>query len=172
MGATPPKTIVIDNVPIFVQTLSAAQAAANGVEGWDAVLTDIKELHPDVAERHIAAFWASWKRKQMSREYLGKNIQLFSGHGWWKKHLKIANLSNDDKCWLCCEKGTIKYPIHLFTECAALADVRQELFNDSFPTQLMGRQSLCQVSELALCGSLWDLIERTDQNLSNICSTE
>ena len=32
--------------------------------GWDTVLTNIKELHPDVAERRIAAFWASWKRKQ------------------------------------------------------------------------------------------------------------
>ena len=109
---------------------------------------------------------------QMSREYLGKSVQFFSGHGWWKKHLKIANLSNDDKCWLCCEKGAIKYSIHFFTKCPALADVRQELFNDSFPTQQMGRQSLCQVSELALCGSLQDLIERTDQNLSNVCSTE
>ena len=25
------------------------------------------------------------KLMQMSREYLGKSIQLFSGHGWWKK---------------------------------------------------------------------------------------
>ena len=30
---------------------------------------------------------------------------------------------------------------------------------------------LCQVSELALCGSIQDLIERTDQN-SNVCLTE
>ena len=80
-----------------------------------------------------------------------------------EEHIKIANLSYDDECRLCCEKGTIEYPIHFFTECPALADVRQELFNDSFPTQLMGRQSLCQVSELALCGLLRDLIERTDQ---------
>ena len=108
----------------------------------------------------------------MSREFLGKSIQFFSGHGWWKKHFKIANLSNDDKCRLCYEKGAIEYPIHFFTNCPPLADVRQELFNDSFPTQQMGRQSLCQVSVLALCGSIQDLIERTDQNLSNIYLTE
>ena len=35
----------------------------------------------------------------------------------------------------------------------------------------MGQQSLCKVSELALCGSIQDLIERTDKN-SNVCSTE
>ena len=70
------------------------------------------------------------------------------------------------------KKGAIKYLIHFLTNCPALADVRLELFNDLFPTQQMGRQSLCQVSELALCGSIRDLIERTDQNLSNVCSTE
>ena len=52
-----------------------------------------------------------------------------------------------------------------------LAGVRQELFKHSFPTQLRGQQSLCQVSELALCGSIQDLIERTDQH-SNVRSTE
>ena len=89
-----------------------------------------------------------------------------------KKHLKTANLSNNDECQFYCEEGAIKYPIHIFSECPALADVRQELFNNSFPTQLMGRQSLCQVSELALCGSIRDLIERTDKNHSNVCSME
>ena len=74
-----------------------------------------------------------------------------------------AKLSKVDQCWLC--------PIHLFSECPALAWLRQELFNDSYPTQLMGQQSLCQVSELALHGSIQDLIERTDKN-SNVCSME
>ena len=62
-------------------------------------------------------------------------------------------------------------PNTLFSEFPALVGVRQELFKYSFPTQSMGQQSLCQVSELALCGSIQDLIERTDQN-SNIRSTE
>ena len=49
-GADPPKQIVIDNVPIFGQTLTAAQAEENGVEGWDTILDNIKDLHHDVVE--------------------------------------------------------------------------------------------------------------------------
>ena len=77
----------------------------------------------------------AFKLMQMSREYLGKSIQLFSGHGWWKKHLKIANLSNDDECCLCCEKGAIEYPIHFFTNCPALADVRLHLMSPFQPSK-------------------------------------
>ena len=69
------------------------------------------------------------------------------------------------------EQSNTQY-IFFLTKCPALADTRLELFNDSFPTQQMGRQSLCQVSELALCGSILDLIERTDQNHSNVCLKE
>ena len=83
----------------------------------------------------------------------------------------IAKLSKVDLCWLCLEDEAIKCPIHFFSECPALAGVRQELFKHSFPTQLMGQQSLCQVSELALCGLIQDLIERTEQN-SNVRSKE
>ena len=111
------------------------------------------------------------KLLQMSRKHLGINIQFFSGHGWWRRHLMTARLSKVDQCQLCLEDQAVKCPIHLFSECPALAWLRQELFNDSYPTQLMGQQSLCQVSELALHGSIQDLIERTDQN-SNVCSTE
>ena len=95
---------------------------------------------------------------QLSRDYLGKCIQFFSGHGWWKKHLRIAQLCRDNECRLCCEEGAIKCPIHFFSECPALADVRCELFNDSLPTQLMGQQYLCHVVELILHGSLLDLM--------------
>ena len=111
------------------------------------------------------------KLLQMSRKHLGVNIQFFSGHGWWRRHLMIAKLSKVDQCQLCLEDQAIECPIHFFSECPALAAVRQELFNDTYPTQSMGQQSLCQVSELALCGSIQDLIERTDQN-SNVRSTE
>ena len=111
------------------------------------------------------------KLLQMSRKHLGINIQFFSSHGWWRRHLMTAKLSKVDQCRLCLEDQAVKCPIHLFSECPALAWLRQELFNDSYPTQLMGQQSLCQVTELALHGSIQDLIERTDQN-SNICSTE
>ena len=44
-------------------------------------------------------------------------------------------------------KGQSNIQYTFFQNAPALSDVRQELFNDSFPTQLMGRQSLCQVSE-------------------------
>ena len=107
----------------------------------------------------------------MSRKHLGYNIQFFSGHGWWRKHLMTAKLSKSDKCWLCLEDQAVKSPIHLFSECPALAGFRQEIFNDSYPTQHIGQQSLCQVTELALHGLIQELIERTDQN-SNVHSTE
>ena len=111
------------------------------------------------------------KLLQMSRKHLGVNIQFFSGHGWWRRHLMTARLSKVNQCRLCLEDQAVKCPIHFFSECPALAWLRQELFNNSYPTQSMGQQSLCQVSELALCGSIQDLIERTDQN-SNVRSTE
>ena len=38
------------------------------------------------------------KLLNMSREHLGWCIQFFTGHGWWKKHLKLANLCNDSIC--------------------------------------------------------------------------
>ena len=60
--------------------------------------------------------------------------------------------------------GIIWMPSTLFSECSALAWIRQESSNDSYATISMGQQSLCQVSELASCGSIQDLIERTDQN--------
>ena len=36
------------------------------------------------------------KLLNMSREHLGWFIQFFTGHGWWKKHLKLSKLCN--KC--------------------------------------------------------------------------
>ena len=41
------------------------------------------------------------KLLNMSREHLGWCIQFFTGHGWWKKHLKLANLCNNSICRLC-----------------------------------------------------------------------
>ena len=79
------------------------------------------------------------KLMNLSREYLGKCIQFFTGHGWWKKHLNVANLCNITECRLCCEENSIESPIHIFEECVALACSRQRLFNDPYPTQLAGR---------------------------------
>ena len=36
------------------------------------------------------------KLLNMSREHLGLCIQFFTGHAWWKKHLKLSNLCKDD----------------------------------------------------------------------------
>ena len=59
------------------------------------------------------SFLAS-KLLQMSRKHLGYNIQFFSGHGWWRKHLMTAKLSKSDKCRLCLEDQAVKTPIHIF----------------------------------------------------------
>ena len=104
------------------------------------------------------------KLLSMSRKHLGYNIQFFSGHGWWRKHLMTAKLSKSDKCRLCLEDQAVETPIHIFSECPAMAGFRQVLFNDTYPSQHIGQQSLCWVTELALHGSVQDLIERTDQN--------
>ena len=80
------------------------------------------------------------KLLQMSRKHLGINIQFFSSHGWWRRHLMTARLSKVDQCRLCLEDQAVECPIHLFSECPALAWLRQELFNDSYPTQSMGQQ--------------------------------
>ena len=74
-----------------------------------------------------------------------------------------AKLSKSDKCRLCLEDQAVKTPIHIFSECPAMASCRQVLFNDTYPSQHTGQQSLCQITELALHGSVQELIERTDQ---------
>ena len=111
------------------------------------------------------------KLLQMSRKHLGFNFQFFSGHGWWRKHLMTAKLNKSDKCRLCLEDQAVENPIHIFSECSVLAGFRQVLFNDTYPSQHTGQQSLCQVTELALHGPVQELIERTDQN-SYVHSTE
>ena len=115
---------------------------------------------------HLAA-----KLMNLSREYLGKCIQFFTGHGWWNKHLNIANLNNSIECRLCFETDSVESPIHIFEECIAMIPIRQGLFNDPFPTQLLGRLSLCQVTELALVDSVCDLTD-INHNHSNVSSTE
>ena len=62
---TPPKMIEIDKVPIFVQMLTCDEAKTANVKGWDEVLANIDGLRADVAERRIAAFWASWKQQHL-----------------------------------------------------------------------------------------------------------
>ena len=87
-----------------------------------------------------------------------------------KKHLNTANLSGNQECRLCCEEGSEETPIHIFSECAALADTRRSPFNDPYPTQQVGRESLCQVVELIFVDTVCDLID-SDQN-SNVNSTD
>ena len=116
-----------------------------------------------------------WKQILLPRITYGCHVW---GHSFTQQHKSLIKsaerltLRYYAPMWKMTPTASLQVILNQKPECPALADVRQELFNDSFPTQLMGRQSLCQVSELALCGSLRDLIERTDQNLSNVCSTE
>ena len=95
------------------------------------------------------------KLMNLLRENLGKCIQFFTSHGWWNKHLKLTNLSNTSECRLYYRDD--ESPIHIFSECVAMVATRQELFNSSFPTQQLGRMSLCQVIELALVDSVCEL---------------
>ena len=95
----------------------------------------------------------------MSREDLGKCIQFFIGHGWWQKHLHLAKLSDNPQCRLCEEDGCEETPIHIFTECVALANTRMALFGAQYPTKEVGRESLCQVIELILVDTVCKLID-------------
>ena len=101
--------------------------------------------------------YLSSKLLNMSREYLGKCIQFFTGHGWWKKHLKLTKLSNNKVCRLCQLPDSIESPIHIFSECVAMTATRQGLFNYPFPSQQLGKNQLCQVAELALIDIVLDL---------------
>ena len=110
------------------------------------------------------------KLMNMSRENLGKSIQFLSGHGWRKEHLTTANLSGNQECRLCCEEGSEEIPIHIFSECDALADTRRILFSDPYPTQQVGRESLCKVVELIFIDTVCNLID-SEQNF-NVNSTD
>ena len=110
------------------------------------------------------------KLLNMTREDLGKCIQFLSGHGWWQKHISITKLSDNPQCRLCQEEGCEETPIHIFTECEALASARLALFGVPFPTREVGRESLCQVVELIFIDTVCKLIDL--EQTSNINSTE
>ena len=62
---SPPKTMVIDGVTIYIQLLTSEEAKACGVIGWDSVLADTKWFRPEIAERKIADFWANWRHSRV-----------------------------------------------------------------------------------------------------------
>ena len=112
----------------------------------------------------------SAKLLNMPREHLGWCIQFFTGHGWWKKHLKLANLCNDHTCRLCKRYNSVESPIHLFSECTELTATRQEIFNTPYPTNQSISNQLCQVAEFALVGRVCALID-IDNNPFNVNSS-
>ena len=112
----------------------------------------------------------SAKLLNMPREHLGWCIQFFTGHGWWKKHLKLANLCNDHTCRLCKRYNSVESPIHLFSECTELTAIRQEIFNTPYPTNQSISNQLCQVAEFALVGRVCALID-IDNNPFNVNSS-
>ena len=65
---SPPKTMLIEGVNIYLQILSSEEAKSWGIFGWDAVLADSKRFNAEIAERKIAQFWAGWRHNRvMSR---------------------------------------------------------------------------------------------------------
>ena len=62
---SPPKTMVIDGVTIYIQLLTSEEAKACGVIGWDSVLADTKRFRPEIAERKISDFWANWRHSRV-----------------------------------------------------------------------------------------------------------
>ena len=110
----------------------------------------------------------SAKLLNMPRQHLGWCIQFFTSHGWWKKHLKFANLCNDHTCRLCKRYNSVESPINFFSECTELTAIRQEIFNTPYPTTNTNSTThtthtnstqLCQVAEFALVGRVCDLID-------------
>ena len=73
-------------------------------------------------------------------------------------------------CRLCKSPDSIESPIHLFSECTKLTAIRQELFNDQYPSQLVINNQLCQVAEFALIDRVCDLIN-VDNNHFNVNSS-
>ena len=127
----------------------------------------------------------SAKLLNLPRQHLGWCVQFFTGHGWWRKHLKLANLCNVHTCRLCKKYDSIESPIHLFSECTELTAIRQEIFNTPYPTTHTTNNTnnttnnttthtnstqLCQVVEFALVGRVCDLID-IDNNPLNVNSS-
>ena len=50
------KVVVVDQTPIYVQTLTAVQAEACGIVGWDSVLADIAVMLPESVEKPLCIF--------------------------------------------------------------------------------------------------------------------
>ena len=65
------------------------------------------------------------------------------------------------------KRTQLNHQYTFFSECVAMADTRLGLFNDPHPSQLVGRMSLCQVSELVFVDKICDLID-IDQYYSNV----
>ena len=72
-----PQIVVIYKIPIYIKKLTAAQAVATGVIGWEKVLADVEQLYPEAAVSRIASFWAGWKRQlQLTRREDAKKLQF------------------------------------------------------------------------------------------------
>ena len=84
-------------------------------------------------------------------------IQFLTGHGWFRKHLKVANLEQDDTCRLCLEG--IESPEHLFDDCPALAGVRLEIFGQKFPDRTPNRLDVRKLNAFVSVDSVRELID-------------
>ena len=104
-------------------------------------------------------------QKKMLKKIRNKGtINVLQGGGGGSAEYGQRPYFYKKKIWtLPLEDQAVKTPIHIFSECPAMAGFRMVLFNDTYPSQHTGQQSLCQITELALHGSVQELIERTDQ---------
>ena len=78
------------------------------------------------------------------------------------------------KTWSCPDsvaKRAQRNHLYTFSQNVLQWQTRQGLFNCPFPTQLVGRASLCQVSKLVFVDTICDLIDK-DQNYSIVSLTE
>ena len=85
---------------------------------------------------------------KMSRKRLGRCLQWFTGHGWWKRHLNIAKL--DDM------------PIHIFTECEAVKWDRMNIFGSFYDPPVNAEWE--RVLDFVFLDEIQDLIAFTEQN--------
>ena len=82
--------------------------------------------------RQTKQFWpgvnpdASIWVQSLDRITLSKMIQLITGHGFNRHHLRVLGLSEDEQCRYCLEDDESTW--HVVAECPALSDIRVRAF--------------------------------------------
>ena len=93
---TPPKTMVIDEITIYIQMLTSDKAKSLGVKDWDIVLAEIKGFKPEVTECKIANFWANWRHNHVTTQNPSGS---YSGSCWIRPNQNSPG-SYSGSCWI------------------------------------------------------------------------